>query len=129
MIVYYDSKTGNVERFIEKIRSATHWRCIKISDSLSINECGHLVTYTTKIGSVSDSTTKFMDKHSPFILSVSSSGNMNWGDNFARAADKITTRYNIPTLIKFELSGLERDVNRFIQKVKEHADKKMDTPQ
>lgn len=129
MTIYYDSKTGNVERFIEKIRSATHWRCIKISDSLLINECGHLVTYTTKIGSVSDSTTKFMDKHSPFILSVSSSGNMNWGDNFARAADKITARYNIPTLIKFELSGLERDVNRFIQKVKEHADKKMDTPQ
>lgn len=129
MIIYYDSRTGNVERFIDKIRSATHWHCIKISDSLSINEYGHLVTYTTKIGSISDSTDKFMEQHNRFILSVSSSGNMNWGDNFARAADKITARYNIPTLIKFELSGLERDVNRFIQKVKEYADKKVDTPQ
>lgn len=129
MIVYYDSKTGNVERFIQKIRLLTNWHCIKISDSISIDQEGHLVTYTTKIGSVTETTLRFMEKNSDFILSVSSSGNMNWGANFALAADKIAGQYSIPVLIKFELSGLERDVNSFIQKVNEYANKKVDTPQ
>ncbi len=125
----YDSKTGNVERFIEKIRSETNWHCLKISNIISAEQEGHLVTYTTKIGSVPDTTLQFMEKYSHLILSVSSSGNMNWGANFALAADKIAEKCTIPVLTKFELSGLERDVNSFIQKVKEYANKKMDTPQ
>jgi len=129
MVIYYDSKTGNVERFINKIRLLTGWNCIKISDSLSIEEEGHLVTYTTKIGCVSETTLQFLEQYRHLILSVSSSGNMNWGTNFALAADKIAEKYDIPTLIKFELSGLERDVNNFIQKVKKYANQKVDTPQ
>jgi len=129
MVIYYDSKTGNVERFIEKVRILTNWQCIRISDSSLFEKEGHLITYTTKIGSVPDTTVQFMKQYNHFVLSVSSSGNMNWGTNFALAADKIAEKYNIPTLIKFELSGLERDVNSFILKVKEYANQKVDTPQ
>ncbi|MFT4224769.1 class Ib ribonucleoside-diphosphate reductase assembly flavoprotein NrdI [Dysgonomonas sp.] len=129
MTIYYDSKTGNVERFIDKVNAITNWTCIKITSTTSVSDFGHLVTYTTKIGSIPDSTSAFMEENGEFILSVSSSGNMNWGDNFARAADKISEKHNVPILIKFELSGLVRDVNNFIQKVKDHANKKMDTPQ
>jgi protein involved in ribonucleotide reduction len=42
---------------------------------------------------------------------------MNWGANFGLAADKISAKYDIPVLLKFELSGLEREVNSFIEKV------------
>ncbi len=129
MTIYYDSKTGNVERFIAKVSAITNWRCIKITSSMFVFDYGHFVTYTTKIGSIPDSTSAFMNENREYILSVSSSGNMNWGDNFARAADKVSKEHHIPILIKFELSGLVRDVNNFIQKVKDHANKKMDTPQ
>lgn len=121
MIIYYDSKTGNVERFINKIRSLTNWRCIKISDSMLVGREGHLITYTTQMGAVAETTLRFMEQNSDFVLSVSSSGNTNWGTNFGLAADKIAEKYSIPILIKFELSGLERDVNSFILKVKEYA--------
>jgi len=90
---------------------------------------GHLVTHTTKLGAVPNTTRMFMQKHGHLILSVSSSGNMNWGNNFALAADKLAGEYAIPILIKFELSGFNQDVDTFIKKVKEYADKKMDTPQ
>lgn len=129
MIVYYDSKTGNVERFIDKIRSATNWDCLKINDLLSAKEEGHLITYTTKIGCVSETTYCFMEQYAHLVKSVSSSGNMNWGANFALAADKLAEQYSIPVFIKFELSGLERDVNSFIHKVNEYANQKMDPPQ
>lgn len=129
MTIYYDSKTGNVERFINKIRLSTDWHCVKITDSLSTEDAGHLVTYTTKIGCVPDTTLRFVEQYAHLIRSVSSSGNMNWGTNFALAADKIAAKYSIPVFIKFELSGLERDVDSFIQKVKEYANQKMDTPQ
>ncbi|WP_019540612.1 class Ib ribonucleoside-diphosphate reductase assembly flavoprotein NrdI [Proteiniphilum acetatigenes] len=117
MTIYYDSRTGNVERFVRKVSARTGWQCLKISEDLIISSPGHLITYTTKIGQVSYSTERFMQVNSPFILTISSSGNMNWGANFAVAADKIATRYGIPLLLKFELSGLERDVNAFIEKV------------
>lgn len=129
MTIYYDSKTGNVERFIEKIRSYTKWNCVKITDLLAAKDEGHLVTYTTKIGCIPEATLRFMERYSHLIRSVSSSGNMNWGTNFALAADQVSKKYSIPVFIKFELSGLERDVNSFIQKVKENANKKMDSPQ
>lgn len=54
---------------------------------------------------------------------------MNWGNNFALAANTISQEYKIPILLKFELAGLDRDVNSFIQKVTDYANKEMDTPQ
>ncbi len=112
MTIYWDSRTGNVERFVRKIAAKTGWQCLKITGQLVASDPGHLITYTTKIGQVPESTANH-----PFILSVSSSGNMNWGTNFGLAADKISAKYGIPVLLKFELSGLERDVNALIEKV------------
>lgn len=129
MTVYYDSKTGNVERFIEKVRLKTEWDCIKISEDTVVAIPGHLVTYTTQIGKMSHLTFKFLERWHSYILSVSSSGNLNWGNNFALAANIISQEFRIPLLLKFELAGLDRDVENFIQKVKSYANKKMDTPQ
>lgn len=117
MTIYYDSRTGNVERFVRKISTKTGWQCVKITGHAAASHPGHLITYTTKIGCVPESTERFMQANHPFVLSVSSSGNMNWGANFALAADKIAARYGIPLLLKFELSGLDRDVTAFIEKV------------
>ncbi len=121
MIIYYDSKTGNVERFVGKLRVLADWQCIKVSNEMEIENFGHLITFTTQMGKVPESTLRFLEKWHPYILSVSSSGNMNWGKNFALAADIISQEYKKPVLLKFELSGLDSDVKNFIQKVNEYA--------
>lgn len=117
--IYYDSKTGNVERFIGKIRPLRNWVFIKINDELIPHNKGHLVTFTTNFGEVPKTTEKFLEKYSDKILSVSSSGNMNWGKLYALAANKISEAYNLPIIMKFELAGLNSEIEMFINKVEE----------
>lgn len=119
MYIYYDSRTGNVERFIQKLRLQRDWHFVKISQDLIPEDNGHLITYTTNFGEVPRSTFRFMESYGDRIKSVSSSGNMNWGQSFGLAADRISTQYQIPLLMKFELSGLPQDVESLINRIEE----------
>ena len=134
--IYYDSKTGNVQRFMQKVAEATGWETQKIQPDTSVAEEGHLVTYTTRFGEIPQTTRDFLQQASPYILSVSSSGNRNWGQNFAVAGNKIATEYGIPLALKFELSGTNEDINEFIAIIKarrnhgnERRSKELDTAQ
>ena len=120
MFVYYDSKTGNVQRFIDKIKKERpEWSFVKISGDMEILENGHLVTFTTNFGEIPDTTEKFLENENnrKYIKSVSSSGNMNWGTLFGKAADNIEEKYGIPVLMKFELSGTHIQVEYFINSI------------
>ena len=120
MFVYYDSKTGNVQRFIDKIKKERpEWSFVKISGDMEILENGHLVTFTTNFGEIPNTTEKFLENKNnrKYIESVCSSGNMNWGTLFGKAADKIEETYSIPVLMKFELSGTHVQVEYFINSV------------
>ena len=120
MFVYYDSKTGNVQRFIDKIKKERpEWSFVKISSDMEISENGHLVTFTTNFGEIPDTTEKFLENENnrKCIKSVSSSGNMNWGTLFGKAADNIEEKYGIPVLMKFELSGTHVQVEYFINNI------------
>ncbi len=120
MFVYYDSKTGNVQRFIDKIKKEKpEWSFVKISGDMEISENGHLVTFTTNFGEIPDTTEKFLENENnrKCIKSVSSSGNMNWGTLFGKAADNIEEKYGIPVLMKFELSGTHVQVEYFINSI------------
>ena len=120
MFVYYDSKTGNVQRFIDKIKKEKpEWSFVKISGDMEILENGHLVTFTTNFGEIPDTTEKFLENENnrKYIASVCSSGNMNWGTLFGKAADKIEETYGIPVLMKFELSGTHVQVEYFINSI------------
>jgi len=117
--IYYDSKTGNVERFIQKVKEQTGWEVVKIQADVPIYERGHLVTFTTRFGQLPETTQRFLEHSAPFLDSVTSSGNRNWGMNYGVAADIISSEYGIPQLLKFELSGTAVDVEQFINLVKE----------
>ena len=120
MFVYYDSKTGNVQRFIDKIKKERpEWSFVKISGDMEILENGHLVTFTTNFGEIPDTTEKFLENENnrKYIESVCSSGNMNWGTLFGKATDNIEEKYGIPVLMKFELSGTHVQVEYFINSV------------
>ena len=120
IFVYYDSKTGNVERFIEKVRrKRPEWKFIKITNTMEVKNEGHFITYTTNFGEISNITTGFLEtgKNREYIKSVSSSGNMNWGPLFGIAIDKLNEEYGTPKIMKFELSGKNNEVEYFINEV------------
>lgn len=117
MYIYYDSKTGNVERFVQKMKKLRpEWNYVKIDPYLQIENEGHFLTFTTKIGQIPETTFNFLKngKNKEYLKSVSSSGNRNWGVHFAEAANKIEKEYNIPLLMKFELSGTNTEVENYI---------------
>lgn len=116
--LYYDSKTGNVQRFIDKVTQITGWEAHKISPETEVKESGHLVTFTTNFGQVPTTTEEFLARASEKIYSVTSSGNRNWGQNYGVAADKISDAYGLPLAFKFELSGTLEDINTFIDIIK-----------
>ena len=77
MFVYYDSKTGNVQRFIDKIKKERpEWEFVKITYDMEISEKGHLVTFTTNFGETPGTTEKFLENENnrKCIESVCSSG-------------------------------------------------------
>lgn len=108
--------TGNVERFVRKLELE---KIIKITDGLVVIEPFVLVTYTTGIGRLPKKTEEFLKGNHPYLKGVASSGNRNWRDNFGKAADMISEQYNVPIILKFELAGLENDVNLFIERLRE----------
>lgn len=115
--IYYDSKTGNVERFMHKVADLTGWIIQKIQPDMAVEHDGHLVTFTTSFGEIPETTKNFLQHASHRILSVSSSGNRNWGKNFALAGDKIASEYGLPLALKFELSGTGEDIKQFIDTI------------
>lgn len=119
--IYYDSLTGNVKRFVEKLEKIDNYVIEKILQDTVVKEDSHLITYTTGIGNVSTLTKKFLAKNENYkkIKTIAVSGNKNWGLNFALAGDKISKKYGIKLILKFELSGTSLDVLKYIQKVKE----------
>lgn len=116
--IYYDSKTGNVQRFMDKVAQITGWTTTRIQKDMIAEDAGHLVTFTTNFGQMPALTEEFLNNNSSKIYSVTSSGNRNWGRNFGVAADKVSAIYDIPLAFKFELSGTMEDINQFIDIIK-----------
>ncbi|MGG1514436.1 class Ib ribonucleoside-diphosphate reductase assembly flavoprotein NrdI [Paenibacillus oryzisoli] len=113
MLIAYDSKTGNVRRFIAK----TALPAVQIEEAMTMEEPFVLVTYTTGFGQVPEKVATFLANNGERLIGVAASGNRNWGDGFAKSADTIAQLYDVPVLTKFELSGTKKDVERFVQGV------------
>lgn len=102
--------TGNVKRFIQK----TGLEATQITkESIKVNKPFVLVTYTIGIGQVPPIVADFLDENNEYLVGVAVSGNRIWGTNFGKAGDIISKEFNIPLLLKFELSGLESDIQKF----------------
>ncbi|ACT02642.1 MULTISPECIES: class Ib ribonucleoside-diphosphate reductase assembly flavoprotein NrdI [unclassified Paenibacillus] len=114
MLVVYDSRTGNVKRFINKL----NMRAVPIGELDIVDEPYVLVTYTTGFGQVPERVMNFLNRNSNNLQGVSASGNRNWGDGFAKSADTISSLFNVPVLSKFELSGTNQDMEYFVERVR-----------
>lgn len=125
LIVYY-STTNNVKRFLEKVRiqAAYEGHTFEIMNFKEYLEEGnsrdfHFFTPTRGFGLIPEPVLDFL---SPLVvkecmISVSGSGNRNWGKNFCKAVDKISEKYCVPDLIRIELTGTSKDVHSYIQKI------------
>ncbi|MFA2861393.1 class Ib ribonucleoside-diphosphate reductase assembly flavoprotein NrdI [Bacillus paranthracis] len=110
MLVAFASKTSNVERFI---KSFPDIKSVKITDNLLLEEDFIPVTYTTGFGQVPQLVEDFLTKNNKYLRGVAASGNCNWGNMFAKSADVISDKYNVPVLMKFELSETINDRKKF----------------
>lgn len=119
--IYYDSITGNVKRFVEKVSRYGDFEIKKIDEKTILENEAHFITFTTGIGEISAKTKKFLNNNFNYkkIKTLAVSGNMNWGLNYGLAGDKISKEYEIPLIMKFELSGTIKDVEKYLEKIKE----------
>lgn len=116
MLVVYASRTGNVRRFVNKLEMDA----VEIErDDMFVDEPFVLVTYTTGFGDVPRRVSKFLERNYRRLVGVAASGNRNWGDTFAKSADVIAAQYDVPVILKFELTGMEQDVIMFKERVKQ----------
>lgn len=119
MLVVFDSKTGNVRRFCQRLSGMN-------VDVAHIDEYNEekpfvLITYTTKFGQTPETTDRFMILNHKNCKGVVSSGNRNWGDFYAKAADNISEAFGIPVLHKFELFGMKSDLEKVKKEVERLA--------
>ncbi|WP_027091418.1 class Ib ribonucleoside-diphosphate reductase assembly flavoprotein NrdI [Cohnella thermotolerans] len=114
MLIAYDSRTGNVKRFIRKLDLPS----VQIEENTVLDEPFVLVTYTTGFGQTPAKVLSFLQRNHDKMRGVSASGNRNWGERFAMSADHISRMYGVPVLSKFELSGTTKDVETFLREVK-----------
>ncbi|WP_309122154.1 class Ib ribonucleoside-diphosphate reductase assembly flavoprotein NrdI [Paenibacillus sp.] len=117
MLVMFESRTGNVQRFIRKLQLPSR----KIQDEMTVDEPFVLVTYTTGFGQPPENVMAFLKNNAPFLRGVAASGNRNWGESFAKSADYISRTFGVPIVSKFELSGTSRDVQTFLTGVQRLA--------
>ncbi|WP_163136357.1 class Ib ribonucleoside-diphosphate reductase assembly flavoprotein NrdI [Bacillus sp. FSL R5-0416] len=118
MIITYESKTGNVRRFVKALQQELDIESIEITDDTIITQEFIHITYTIGFGEVPERTLNFIKKNKNKIRGVVVSGNKVWGDNYGLAGDKLSAKFHIPLLLKFELSGTKQDLQKIIQEVK-----------
>ncbi|QIW80081.1 class Ib ribonucleoside-diphosphate reductase assembly flavoprotein NrdI [Bacillus tequilensis] len=117
MIITYESKTGNVRRFVKALRHKLDIEAIEITDDTIINQEFIHITYTIGFGEVPERTLNFINKNKNKIRGVAVSGNKVWGSNYGLAGDKLSAKFHTPLLLKFELSGTKQDLQKIIQEV------------
>ncbi|MBU0279355.1 MULTISPECIES: class Ib ribonucleoside-diphosphate reductase assembly flavoprotein NrdI [unclassified Gemella] len=111
-IVYY-SLTGNCLRFLNmcKIPKEDMVNLWEIDSEVDFNYI--LVTPTIGFGQIPDDVSEFLKNNHKNLVGVVGSGNKNWGNRFAKAADRISQDYKVPLLMKIELHGNTKDLIKF----------------
>lgn len=120
MQIAFYSMTGNIRRFLSGAGVEQHYELYEITEGNKrdyLSEPFILVTSTYGFGQVPDTVRTFLEHNRDNILAVASSGNRNWGQNFAKSGEYIRDEYHVPLLMKFELHGSPNEREEFMEKV------------
>lgn len=104
MNVIYYSITGNTKAFASRFRSA-----LPVEVFISTEVPFVIFTPTYNFGEIPEPVADFLHKNHSHLRGVVAFGNRNWGDNFAKAGDLISEKYNVPLIRKIELRGTDQD--------------------
>lgn len=105
MKIVYHSFTGNCKRFAQALNpNARSTKELPVADEDIV-----LIFPTVGFGQVPPVVKRYLRTNREHIKFVVSSGNRNWGPNFAKGADIITQHLGIPSY-KIELAGTPEDV-------------------
>lgn len=107
-MIAFASRTGNVRAIISALNVAN----VEITQQLVMDQPFALCTYTDGLGAVPQIVEQFMERNYEYCIGVIASGNRNFGPNFARAADCLAARYNIPIIAKLDLRGQKADLEQ-----------------
>lgn len=106
--------TGNTKRFFERNNIDAE----SIDGIFEVKEPFVIATGTINFGEVPGAVDKFLENNKEFLRGVIAGGNKNWGNNFAKAGDIISEKYNVPLLLKIELHGKESDYIKLTERMK-----------
>ncbi len=112
MTIIYDSLTGLCQRFAESLGYPA--LPIQDADQLPPHEPVFLVTRCFNFGEIPETTLLYLNSHAKQVVGTATSGNRNWGANYAIAGAKIEEIYGIPDVVRFEAMGFphEREAAR-----------------
>ncbi|UQV27216.1 class 1b ribonucleoside-diphosphate reductase subunit alpha [Candidatus Phytoplasma asiaticum] len=107
-IVYDGLKQGNIYDFVKKLNYPNQ----HISEFVDNNDKIILVIKTVGFGELSQEARNFLKKYSHLVIGLASSGNKNYGFNYARSGDVASKEFGIPLIMKFEGKGFNEDVQK-----------------
>lgn len=106
MVIVYDTLTGKNKIMAE--RFSNDFKIVDIKEVDVLNEPCFLLTRSFRYGEIPKTTEQFLEKNKPIGVAVS--GNKNWGKHlFGGAGERIQEYYNIPLILKYEVSGTKED--------------------
>lgn len=135
LVVYFSSATGNTHRFVKKLGLPSERIPLRRGDEpLKVDEPYVLVCPTYGGGvslnhensrPVPVQVIRFLnDKENRDLLrGVIAAGNSNFGPDFCKAGNVITTKTGAPYLYRFELMGSEEDVEKVRENLVGNVDK------
>jgi protein involved in ribonucleotide reduction len=124
MILVYYSFTGQVKSFVGKIDK---YESINVEEYLPSMGKYILITPTHGFGNVPDKVQEFLNGHSDNMVAVCGSGRQVWKlqGTYCKAVDVISSQYGVPSLLKFEMKGTDRDRVELIERI-EKIEQEMD---
>lgn len=115
-LIYFSNVTNNTQRFIEKLDWENRVQRIPIRGAAELDITNPYVLICPSYGEASHGhvppqVRKFLasPENREKCVGVIGSGNINFGEEYARSGDVIAHKLQIPLLYKFELAGTTED--------------------
>lgn len=109
-IIYY-SLSGNTRAFAKRFEEIGY-TVTSNRESIDVAEPFILFTPTYNFGEIPAPVERFLRSNNDNMVAVVSFGNMNWGEGYALAGEKVRDKYGVPLLMKVELRGSDLEFEK-----------------
>lgn len=125
-IVYFSNVSNNTHRFVNSLEWTGHVYRIPIKGIFDYTLLNSYVLICPSYGDanhghIPPQVKKFLNEEAnrKHCVGVIGAGNITFGEDFAKAANILSTKLHVPLLYKFELAGTENDREKVKQGLKE----------